>query len=258
MRLLHKHLFTVLVLALFLNGFESRGQFMDGASGLLLMPSAEMNQSGTLMITNNFMNAHTLPSDTWGYNSFGYGFDITLWQRLEVYYTCILLVGKRKPNPTERDLIMFNQDRHLGVKMLLLKGGDFGVEWLPKLAVGINDFDKGMFTARGQGNGFFTRFYAVASESFLTVTGPVGAHLGYQFNNWTYYSLSGPIAAIDWEPVWLQNEDLISTKLIVEYDARTLNIGVVASIWQDRFEAMMELQAFRWFSAGIRYKLVLR
>ncbi len=238
--------------------FSLRGQFLDGASGLIQMPSAKMNQSGTFMITNNFMNKHTLPEDAWGYHSFGYGIDITFLQRLEFYYTCVIFDGKRKPNPSSRDLIMFNQDRHLGIKAQLLRAGDFGKMWLPDLAVGINDFDNGIFSRRGKGNGFFTRVYAVASKDFSTRVGNICAHLGYQFNNWTYYALSGPMAAVDWMPVWLQKDGVINTRFIAEYDARTFNFGAIVSLWRGHLDAMVELQALKWFSAGIRYKVYLK
>ncbi len=249
----------VVLTAIMLNiCFTLRGQYLDGASGLLQMPSAKMNQSGTFMITNSFMNKHTLPEDAWGYHSFGYGFDLTFLQRLEFYYTCVIFDGKRKPNPSERDNITFNQDRHLGVKAQLLRSGDFGQNWLPDLAVGINDFDNGMISNRGPGNGFFTRVYAVASKDFPTKVGNICAHLGYQFNNWTYYSLSGPMVAVDWMPIWLQKEEVIKTRLIAEYDARTFNIGAIVSLWKGHLDAMVELMAMKWVNFGVRYKLQLK
>lgn len=243
---------------LFLICIMVRGQFVDCASGLLQMPSAEMNKSGTFMITNNYMNAHTLPSEAWGYDTFGYGINLTFWQRLEVYYACVLFDGKRKPNGTDRDKIMFNQDRHLGFKAQLLRTGDFGKNWLPDIAIGVNDFDIELFTGGNAVNNFFSRVYAVASKRFTTKLGDVGTHLGYQFNNWTYYSLSGPMAAVDWMPVWLQKENVVRTKLIAEYDARTFNIGAIVSLWKDHIDAMVELQAMKWVSAGIRFKTVLK
>lgn len=249
---------VVLLAIMLTTSFPLRGQFLDGASGLLQMPSAKMNRSGTIMITNNFMNKHTLPEDAWGYHSFGYGIDLTFLQRLEFYYTCVIFDGKRKPNPSERDLIMFNQDRHLGVKAQLLRSGDFGKLWLPNLAVGINDLDKGVFSQRGQGNGFFTRVYAIASKDFPTRIGYICAHLGYQFNSWSYYSLSGPMAAVDWMPIWLQKDNIINTRIIAEYDAKTFNIGAIVTLWKGHLEAMVELQALQWFSAGIRFKAVIK
>lgn len=41
--------------------------------------------------------------------------------------------------------------------------------------------------------------------------------------------------------------------LIIEYDARTVNLGLVASVWRNHFEAMFELQNFRWINFGLRY-----
>ena len=250
--------FITLFAAMVLSMMLGYAQFLHGGSGLLQTPVAEMNPSGTFMITNCFMNAHTLPEEAWGYHSFGYGFDITFLSRIEVYYTCVILDGKRKPNPTSRDTIMFNQDRHVGVKVQLLRTGDFGWDWAPDIAVGVNDLDFNMFSRTDASNGFFTSYYAMASKSFRSQIGTWNAHLGFQFNNRTYYSHFGPCAAVDWQPVWLQKEDLINTSFIVEYDARTLNIGAVVSFWRDHFEAMIDFQSLRWLSVGLRYKVVLK
>lgn len=245
----------MLFLLLF-NCMESSGQFLDGGSGLLQMPTAMMEPSGTFMITNNFLNKHAIPEDAWGYHTFGYGFSISFWSRVEVRYICTILDGKRKPNPSSRDLIMFNQDRHLSGKILLLREGDFGWSWAPNVAIGIDDVDAGMFKTR-KSNGFFTRVYAVSSKVFPTSVGPVGAHLGYQFNKFSYYQPSGLNIGVDWTPVWLDSP-AASVKAIAEYDARTFNMGLVASFWNDRFEAMVDLQGLKWFSAGIRYKMVIK
>ena len=205
-----------------------------------------------------FLNEHYLPDDGWGYNSFGYGNDLTFWQRVEFYYTCVLFIGKNRPNPTARDMILINQDRHLGVKIQVLREGDFGLKWLPSIAVGINDFDNDFFSSGSSGNDFFARLYAVAYKPLQTSVGGFGLHVGYHFNNWSYYKLYGPMAAVDWMPVWLQKEDVIKTKIIAEYDARTFNFGAIVSLWRDHFEVMIELQAMKWVSAGFRFKTVLK
>lgn len=223
-----------------------------------------MNRDGTFMITNNFMNKHSISDWYWGYHTFEYGFNINLWSRLEIGYVCVILDGKRKPAPTDRDLIMFNQDRHFTAKVLLLREGDFGVSWLPALAVGMSDptthIEGQSYSGEsvsGEGNGFFNRYYAVATKHFNTKVGAVGAHLGYQYNLRTDFPMNGPCVAVDWVPVWL-NKPNFSLKAIAEYDSRTFNIGFVASIWEDRFEAMFELMAMKWVNFGVRYKLMLK
>lgn len=227
------------------------------------MPTAIMNQSGTIMITNNLLNYHTTPSN-WNYNTFGYGFSITLFSRLEIAYVLVILDGKRKENPTERDLIMFNQDRHFSAKAQLLKEGELWA-WTPSIAIGVSDpisaSDGAYKEASENGSGYFNRLYAVMSKHLYTKYGPLTIHAGYQYNNAgavKLYHYNSICAAIDWQPIWLQKENVVRTKLISEFDGRTFNIGAIVSLWRDHFDAMIELQAMKWISAGIRYKLVLK
>lgn len=148
--------------------------------------------------------------------------------------------------------------------MLLLKEGEFGLNWIPALAVGVcdptsdasaNDYVEGLSMG---GNAGFTRYYIAATKHFQTKVGEIGAHLGYQYNNIADVHYNAPCAAIDWMPIWLQKENVVRTKLISEFDGRTFNVGAIVSLWRDHFDAMIELQAMKWISAGIRYKLVLK
>lgn len=237
----------------------SAAQFWDSATGLLQAPSADMNRDGTFMITNNFMNKHSLDDSYFGYHTFEYGVNIDLWSRLEIGYVCVILDGKRKPGANEWDKIMFNQDRHFTAKVLLLKEGEFGLSWMPALAIGVSDPTTG-----GGGDdymkgveGVFHREYVVATKHFHTQAGVVGVHLGYHRSRRQYTEFSGPCAAIDWVPVWLNNPSF-SLKAIAEYDARSFNVGVVASFWKDHIEAMFDLMNLRWINFGVRYKFVLR
>lgn len=241
-----------------------RGQFWDSATGLLQAPSADMNKSGTFMITSNHLNKHSINESYWGYNTFSYGININLWSRVELGYVCVIFNGKKKEHPTARDLIMINQDRHFNAKVLLLKEKEFGLSWLPAFAVGISDpttaggaKDYSEQGVDGNSNGFFNRYYAVATKHFSTRVGIIGTHLGYQYNLRTDFPMNGPFAAIDWVPVWLNSRNF-SLKTIAEYDSRTFNFGFIVSFWEDRFEAMVELMAMKWINAGIRYKLVLK
>lgn len=263
------HFVKRLLLVLFLS-FACAGtayaQFTDSSSGLLQMPTAEMQQSGTFMITNNYLNSNSLPSSGWGYDTFAYGFSITFWDRLEVGYVCTIFDGKRKPNPSERDLIMFNQDRHFLGRFQVLKEGEFGVKWLPSIVLGISDpttgsSENGYIDANveGSGNGYFNRMYAAATKRFHTTWGEVGVHLAYQYNKRTDYALNGPCAGVNWKPSFLCDKWLLdSVNLIAEYDSRTVNLGFVASVWDNRFEAMFELQGCKWINFGLRYKVRLK
>ena len=249
----------------FLSSSSAFGQFWDSATGLLQCPSADMNKDGTFMITNNFMNKHSISDWYWGYHTFEYGFNVSFWNRLEIGYVCVIIDGKKNPAPqSDWYSAMFNQDRHFTAKVLLFREADFGVSWLPALAVGLSDPTTHVGgksysgeSVTGDGNGFFNRYYAVATKHFNTKVGIVGAHLGYQYNLRTDLPMNGPCVAVDWVPVWLNNPNY-TLKAIAEYDSRTFNIGFIASFWDDRFEAMFELMAMKWVNFGVRYKLVLK
>lgn len=247
---------------------SANAQFTDSGTGLLSAPSADMNQAGTFTITNNYLNEHLLPRNGWDYSTFGYGFGITFWSRLEVNYVCTLIWGDwsphaQGPNGTYREKIMKNQDRHFSAKVLALKEGEIW-KWTPSIAFGVSDpvtSAGGNYIEGGQNisgsNGFFNRFYAVATKHFDTPWGVVGGHLGYQYSKRVDWNRKGVIAAVDWRPVWIQNR-WFSPKFVLEYDANTVNFGFLSSIWDDRFEAMFCLQNFQWVSFGLRFKLRLK
>ena len=247
---------------------SAHAQFTDSTTGLLSAPSADMNASGTFMITNNFLNEHITPTGAatefpWDYNTFSYGFDVTFWSRLEIAYVCVLFNGKWSPSATTpRQKNIVNQDRHFAAKVLALKEGEIW-KWTPSIAVGVSDpltgvgGDYSQGNVGSSGNGFFNRYYAVATKHFDTPWGVVGGHLGYQYSKRTDWNRKGVIAALEWQPVWIQNR-WFSPKFVLEYDANTVNFGFLSSIWDDRFEAMFCLQNFQWVSFGLRFKLLLK
>ena len=242
-------------------------QFTDCGSGLLQMPTAEMQADGTFMITNNYLNKHAL-STRWGYDTFQYGSAISFWKRIEVGYVCTIFNGAwdPRPNKTERQRIIRNQDRHFTGRVLLLREGEFGLDWMPALAVGIIDPTTG---GRGRdytdlnvttgGNAFFNRNYAVLSKTLSTGWGRVGVHAGYQFNFRRDYKMNAPCVGVAWRPVWLNDRWILdNVDLIAEFDSRTPNVGFIASVWDNRFEAMFEWQDFKWINFGLRFKVRIK
>jgi len=213
------------------------------------------------MITNNYLNSNATPP-RWNYDTFGYGFDITFLSRVEIFYDCVIFNYKWAHDGKER-ANQINQDRHFGGRILLLKEGEFNKKWIPSFVVGCSDptaagIKIGDYTST---SGNFNKYYAMVSKSFTTSIGLFRAHGGYVFNLHTkeddeHWLLNGPVVAVTWVPVWLENR-WFRPKIILEYDALTPNIGIIADIWDNRFEAMLELQNFKWFSFGLRFRLKL-
>lgn len=247
-----------------------RAQFADCSTGLLQMPTAEMQPDGTFMITNNFLNKHSLSSSGWNYNTFQYGVGMSLWGRVEMSYVCTIFNGAWDPRPEEEKgeylTKMRNQDRHFTGRVCILREGEFGLEWVPALVVGISDPTTGSLGGEyttgevaGIGNGYFHRNFIVLSKHFSTSWGDLGVHAGYQFNRRLDYYINAPCLGFNWCPIWLmQGGGSDHVAVVGEFDSRTVNLGIIASLWENRFEIMFELQSFRWINFGARYKLRLK
>ena len=254
----------MVIAVLLMTVFTCRAQFADCSTGLLQMPTADMQDDGTFMITNNFLNQHSTAA-TWNYDTFQYGFYVSFWGRMEVGYVCTIFNGAWDPdsNKSYRREIIRNQDRHFVGRVCLLREGEFGLKWMPALVVGVSDPVTGSggdyIKPEGSnvaGNGYFNRNYFVLTKHFTTPWGSLGVHVGYQFNHRLDYLINNPCAGVNWQPVWLQQKGIFDhLNLIAEYDSRTVNLGFIASVWDNRFEAMFELQNFRWINFGLRYKL---
>ena len=253
------------LLTLLMTAATARAQFADASSGLLQMPSAEMQADGTFMITNNFLNRRALPASGWSYHTFQYGFSVSFWGRLEIGYVCTIFNDHWRGSQTRKGVWMINQDRRFAGRVMLLRENEFGLPWMPALVVGVSDPTTGSGgdyidqKVEGDGNGYFNRNFVVLTKHFQTPWGEVGAHAGYQFNRRTDYPINAPCVGVNWKPVWLQDQGIFDDlNCIAEFDSRTVNLGFIASVWDNRFEAMFELQNFQWVNFGLRYKLRLK
>ena len=68
-------------------------QFTYGTTGLLNMPTADMQRDKTFMFGGGFLEKHATPA-RWTYNTFNYYLDITIFPWLEVSRSEERRVGK--------------------------------------------------------------------------------------------------------------------------------------------------------------------
>lgn len=249
---------------------SAHAQFVDGTNGLLTAPSAEFDADATIIASTNFLNKH-YTSKKWDYNTLGYAVSASLFGRLEIAYSCTVFNSKWAPdyvapdpnNDEEFDVV--NQDRHFAARVALTKEGEWGIDWLPAIAIGTSDpvtgtgGDYAHGNIDGEGNGYFNRYYLVAMKSFETPWGPAAGHLGYQHSMRTDGMPKGLIAAVSWYPVWLNRADsfVTSSRVIAEYDARYVNLGMTAAVWDDHIELMAMLLGMQYPMFGARFKFSL-
>lgn len=237
-----------------------KAQLTNGVTGLLHMPSADMQRDGTLMIGGNFLNRHNLPNDFWwGYNSYNYFLNVTFFKRLEIAYVCTLFKGKKEnsywPEITWGKFV--NQDRHFAARLQVLREGEWW-KYMPAVVLGVNDPTTGSggdytnMAVEGNGNGYFNRMYLAMTKHFDVRVGELGVHAAWLYNRRTDYPLNGPAVGVNFKPAFHKELNLIA-----EYDSKTVNVGFTYSMWSDHFNLLFELQDGKYVSAGLVYKVNL-
>jgi hypothetical protein len=219
-----------------------------------------MQRDGTFMIGGNFLNKYNVPNMVRWDNNFTYNYyvNITFFHFLKVSYICTLFRALHNGTLPESYWGDFtNQDRHFAARFQLVKESEY-FNFMPSLVLGVNDptttayADITDLAVTGNGNGFFNRWYVAATKHFQLPYGELGVHATYLYNKRTDYPLNGPAIGVNFCPAIHQN-----LNLIVEYDAKTVNVEATYSLWADHFNLMMELQEGKYFSAGLVYKVNL-
>lgn len=258
-RMWKKRMVAVWVCLLF-GVLTCRAQLTYGVTGLLHMPSADMQRDGTFIIGGNLLSKANLPNQyMWGYNSFNYFLNVTFFKRLELAYICTLFKGKEGnlywPKETWGKFV--NQDRHFAARFQVIKEGDWW-KHMPALLLGINDpttggtFDYADMAIEGNGNGYFNRMYLAMTKHFDVRVGELGVHAAWLYNRRTDYPLNGPAVGVNFKPAFHKELNLIA-----EYDSKTVNVGFTYSMWSDHFNLLFELQDGKYVSAGLVYKVNL-
>lgn len=186
---------------------SARAQWTYGTSGLMNMPSGEMEENGTFMLGNNYLNRHTSTS-RWFYDTFGYYFNITFFSFLEISYNMELHKAMYDDYGSKQTGYwvpytygkFVNQDRQIGVKLRLWKEGWLN-EWTPQVTIGSDDISshtwespENQFAIEDmKTNGFNNRVYLAATKHFhIPKVGELGAHVAWLYNVRSDYSLNAP------------------------------------------------------------------
>lgn len=214
---------------------EAHAQYMMGMTGLLNTPSAEMNETGRLMVGGNFVpkSMHPLAQNTGNYFV-----NLTFFSFLELAYRETLektsyMTSKPKFN---------QQDRSMSVKLQPLKEG----KWWPALAIGAND------PIRSLGRNYYRSIYGAITKHFLFGGHELGVTAGYQ--GWTSSwntRRNGVFGGVTYRPAFCPQ-----VCLTAEYDTRDVNLGVTAKLWNH-----VSLHAFTGgfdcIAGGVRYECTL-
>jgi hypothetical protein len=213
--------------------FSVYSQTLNGTTGLLNIPSADMQADGTFIMGTNYLPEINQPR--WRYDTGNYYFNLTFMPFLEVAYKCTLIKTLSTGHYTQ-------QDRSINLRMQLMKEK----EYLPAVVVGVHD----IYTHTDK-NQYFGASYIVLTKhveihnNILGITSGYGAKL---LRNNEFVGLFGGLsfAPAVFKPITLMGE----------YDSNGLNLGGSLLIFKHLYLFSMA-QHIKYFSGGIAYRFYL-
>lgn len=219
-----------------------RGQSYMGVSGLLTVPSADMQRDGTFMIGGNYLPSVMLPNE-FDLNTGNYFLNLTFLPFMEVGYRCTL----SRPEGKEDN---WQQDRAVSLRLRALKE----MKYVPSVVFGSNDafatYALNIFDKK-KASRMFGSVYGVLTKNI-----PMGSHVlgftaGYYFPIYDESPNKGFWGGIRYTPGFFP-----MLSVMTDYDGHRISAGASLFLFRHfRIHAMVfHLQEV---SAGIRYEFIL-
>lgn len=274
MKLNLRKVFLVCILSVYT--LITNGQAFSGTTGLIYMPTADMQKDKTFMFGGNYLNTNHLSTHFHSKEvnyTFNYYLNITFFPWLEIGYTCTLVHADHgsKYFPEKVWGTFPNQDRAFYGRLRLWKEG-WWKAWTPQLVIGLDD--PGSHESYGGGeiisgntkgsNNYATRYYIAATKHFnYKGIGTLGIHAAYihgRAKGIPEYKQPaiGANFRLSLTEDELYKKFLNGLNIMAEYDARTINLGVNYSIWKDQINLTCGLNDCKYFSSGIFFKAFLK
>lgn len=226
----------VLLIILLTTCNEVQSQSLTGVTGLLNIPSADMQEDGTFFAGINYINQHAFRNfEREPYNRYAWYLDITFLPFLEINFrSTTYKISDDK----------YNADRMASVKLRVLRERKY---W-PAIVIGGND----IYTpASGGGNQFFVSAYVVATKHIPVKKSDIGLTLGYGFKVHQHIQYDGFFGGISFSPSFLRQLNLIA-----EYDGNNYNLGGNILFFKHLLVFAMA-HDLKYFSGGIAYRVYL-
>ena len=247
-----KKFLSILLLVLLPVGSSSVfAQQYTGMTGLLHVPSAEMDTIETLRLGVHAIPAEMMPDamlfEGEKYASSSWYVSAMPLKWIEAGYNFTLMKFYRNLNRNSNEVGFYSKDRYFSVRLRPLSEGRY---W-PSVVIGGND-------VIGQRDGdsysfYFRNFYVAASKHIDLPFGEVGGHLAYRkwaksFNSrW-----DGVVGGITLRPSVYS-----PLRAIAEYDGESVNIGADCVLFR-YVQLQASLMHCRYLSAGAAVRIELK
>lgn len=251
-------------------------QQYTGMSGLIQVPSADMDKAGAARVGVHFLNREFTPEvmayEGMKYHTMTHYLSITPFSWMEIGYTCTLLKSaKVNGGVTDKtDVGLYRKDRYFSLKIRPLKEG----KWWPAIAVGTNDpysttsrqvwsdwVEQAAPASRAAaaspkskaiGSRYFANIYVAAVKHFDLGGGSLGVHAAYRrWKREDNRRWDGPVGGLTFRPVF-QKE----LRLIAEYTGDDVNVGFDWKLWR-HWLVQGALQNGKYFTGGLCFYIEL-
>jgi hypothetical protein len=264
-----------LIITLLITSWQLSAQALRGTTGLLHMPTGDMEQDKTFKFGGNLL--HLTPLRYIGGNgeikyTFNYYINITFFPWLEVGYTCTLNYAEHGSTyfPSSVWGKYSNQDRSFYGRIRIWKEG-WWKSWTPQIVLGADDPGTHQTAGGGSiglrdendGNAFFMKYYLAATKHVkFNHVGELGTHLAYVIDSpaWAKEVRGMAVGAnfrFQAPSDCFFNKFINGFNIMAEYDARTVNVGGSYSFWKEHINLIAELNDGQYFSGGVQFKVHL-
>lgn len=240
---------TILTILLCLPTFVMAQQY-TGMSGLIHVPSADMDAEGEARIGSHYLHKYFLPDEAFDYDgkyhSYNFYVSITPFAWVEIGYTFTLRKGNRGDWDPD-DIGYHRKDQYFSFKVRPLREKEG--KWWPSIAIGTNDpitrGDKGQEKESNR-NQIFGNYYAVATKHFRLGGSFLGTHLAYRHWKRSYNKKwNGVVGGVTFQPAFQK-----SLRFIAEYNGNDVNVGVDWKLW-NHLLIQSSLQNGKYFTGGL-------
>lgn len=217
-------------------------QSIEGATGLLKIPSAEMQADGTFSVGGNYLPAAIMPFEDLNYNTGNYFFNLTFLPCVEFTYRATLMRWEGN----------HNQDRSFGLRLRVIKESRF----LPSIVLGGNDLLgsnlKPGIQDSGVTNNFFSSLFLVGTKHWVLNKNQIGITLGIAKSEASKTNLNGVFGGVSFAPAILP-----SMRFMAEYDSRVMSAGAEVLFFKHLYLFGMAYD-LKYLAGGLAYRIYLK
>ena len=242
----HLNILLAALLLFWLLPLTGKAQQYLGTSGLIHVPSGEMNHEGDALIGAHFLNKYMMPDVGFlyqdeKYNTFDYYIALTPFSWLELSYVCVERI--RSKNPQTGQVTKWSKDRSASMRIQPLKEG----KYYPAVVIGCNDIATSAFNPDAPHvQLYFLNWYVAATKHFNFS----GNELGLTFSCRYFYrdynaKWNWLVGGVTFRPAFFPQG-----RLIAEYTGNEFIMGMDMLLWQ-HIRLQASLSDFKYVNAGL-------